>query len=1198
LTALDALTHDAGSRVRKGRSRELGGPLVLHLFRLIKLVQMHSLENQAVRTQLNEAAAAFHDYRLKSGEAVALFFARGVVFFGGEPLKAPRSVYESALEFGAMMKRCGGSELTFAPDIGAEELRTFVVAVTRTLRESMTRFSDFDVPKVRLREVSAAAQLRGLEVEQLDEEQRIVRTYASAVVVMRRLMEDLLRGEAEMPRRIKRVAQALVDLSAGNTPAFLGVTAVRNANHDDAGRAVNTAILAVAMARRLTDDRATLTRIGMAALLLDAGRPRALRALRGGDDDPAALPSVLPDSSERGLPAGAAAVLTSLGRINEPTVIRSVVAYEALWSRRTPLLGALYRGLRPPTLHARIVAVARAYNDLLTPEPGSPPRPPAEALLRLEEELGASKDRADKTVLRLLMATVGLLPPGTLVQLATGASAVVLPGDAAQLRLRVLVEADGALPDTPRELTAGEEGAEIARIVGSDPSFARLPAAPPPPPASLSAPRSSGGVSAPPASAPTPAPASPQPRAPASLPPTAILPNARKTGDEDEEDARTVSMGKPSFFPKPAPASIRAASVAPPASAAPPTAPTEPPSGAPAAPAFSGDLQRSPVPHLLLNILGRKLSGTLFLGAGEDPREHTLVFEAGAPRKIRSQAPARKLGEILVDLGHASDLQIDGALARARGRGVQLGKQLVIDGTVSSRLIMEALSLQLVERIGGLSLLPPTSRYAFHADQDLLPQEIAHTLDSLAVVRSAIHSWNNQTRMEETLSRLGDRPLLLHPHAAPERFGFSPEEQAMIAWIFDQRLTFPELKNACADSIEGVRVIVYTLAISRHLDLGPSQWPLGVPRVTEDSSVAPLSSVTTTSVSVPIMSLTPSSVSKVVASSSVGAGAPPSSRQPGASSSGTFAPPSSVRTPVAPTISEIPPSNPAESMIVRTATPPPATTPPPAASPPGEPPAAPPEDRLSIPPSVSDTWGERRQAILDRADAIVGKDHYAVLGVERDTPVAEVQKAFLAAVKMFHPDRLPEPLADVRDVASRVFSAVVAAHKTLTDAKLRADYDASLSAPTADELAEQAEIEKVLRASASFQKAEILLRRNDTDGAEALAREAVEGDPQPEHLALLGWIHALRDRLPEALDHLNRAIDANPKAETALFYRGTVLKRMGHHAKAVSDFRRVVELNPKNLDASREVRLHEMRNQSRPEEDKPGLFGKLFSKKK
>jgi curved DNA-binding protein CbpA len=281
-----------------------------------------------------------------------------------------------------------------------------------------------------------------------------------------------------------------------------------------------------------------------------------------------------------------------------------------------------------------------------------------------------------------------------------------------------------------------------------------------------------------------------------------------------------------------------------------------------------------------------------------------------------------------------------------------------------------------------------------------------------------------------------------------------------------------------------------------------------------------------------------------------------------------------------PAISDMPPAA-TESLIVRTATPEPIA-----------------EDRLSQPPSLRDPLDERRQAIVGRAEAIAGKNHYEVLGVEQDAPVAEIQKAFLASVKVFHPDRLPEPLADLRDVASRVFSAVVEAHKTLTDAPARSAYDATLATDgTAADAAEQAEIERVLRASSSFQKAEILLRRNDVDGAETLAREAVDLDPQPDHLALLGWVHALRNRLPEALDHLNRSIDASPQAEAALFYRGTVLKRMGHQSKALSDFRRVAELNPKNLDAVREVRLHERRGQE-AEDAKPGLLGKLFSKKK
>ena len=84
-------------------------------------------------------------------------------------------------------------------------------------------------PKIRLRAVADAARLRGIEVERLPIEQRIVRNYATAVVILRRFFDDLAASRYVLPRRIKRVAQSLVDLSAGDTPAFLGVTEARNA---------------------------------------------------------------------------------------------------------------------------------------------------------------------------------------------------------------------------------------------------------------------------------------------------------------------------------------------------------------------------------------------------------------------------------------------------------------------------------------------------------------------------------------------------------------------------------------------------------------------------------------------------------------------------------------------------------------------------------------------------------------------------------------------------------------------------------------------------------------------------------------------------------------------------------------------------------------------------------------------------------
>jgi tetratricopeptide (TPR) repeat protein len=69
--------------------------------------------------------------------------------------------------------------------------------------------------------------------------------------------------------------------------------------------------------------------------------------------------------------------------------------------------------------------------------------------------------------------------------------------------------------------------------------------------------------------------------------------------------------------------------------------------------------------------------------------------------------------------------------------------------------------------------------------------------------------------------------------------------------------------------------------------------------------------------------------------------------------------------------------------------------------------------------------------------------------------------------------------------------------------------------------------------------------------------------------------------------------------ERALYYRGVLLKRSGRGERAIRDFRLASELNPKNLDAVREVRLYEMRKRGGPEkkEGQPdGLFGKFFKR--
>src|SRR6185437_10606736 len=126
-------------------------------------------------------------------------------------------------------------------------------------------------------------------------------------------------------------------------------------------------------------------------------------------DGPAILPQ-LSEQQEGEAAAATAAVITALGRINEPTVMRAVIAYEAHWERRRARLGPVYRSLRAPTLQARIVRLARSFNDLLTPAPGQAPPSADEAIAQLEQEADGP---ADRTVIRLLVGALGLFTTGT-----------------------------------------------------------------------------------------------------------------------------------------------------------------------------------------------------------------------------------------------------------------------------------------------------------------------------------------------------------------------------------------------------------------------------------------------------------------------------------------------------------------------------------------------------------------------------------------------------------------------------------------------------------------------------------------------------------------------------------------------------------------------------------------------------------------
>ena len=283
--------------------------------------------------------------------------------------------------------------------------------------------------------------------------------------------------------------------------------------------------------------------------------------------------------------------------------------------------------------------------------------------------------------------------------------------------------------------------------------------------------------------------------------------------------------------------------------------------------------------------------------------------------------------------------------------------------------------------------------------------------------------------------------------------------------------------------------------------------------------------------------------------------------------------------------------------------------------------SAPPARVSAVPPpptGLSPELAERWKEITDRAATIDRADYFMMLDLARDATRDEVEAAFFQAAKRWHPDRLPPELAPVREACSRVFGRMSEARSTLSDEEQRARYmrllsDGSGSPETQDAVA------KVVEASQQFQKAEVFFKRNDLAQAETFCQKAYEGDPtQPDYLALLAWLEAQKpesqtpERTLECIKMLDRATSMSARCEKAFYWRGMLYKRLGKADLANKDFRRVVDLNPRNIDAAREVRLQNMRGgrastppppkartgPPKTEEAPPkgGLFGRLFKK--
>ncbi|HEX4352868.1 MAG TPA: hypothetical protein VHZ95_08145, partial [Polyangiales bacterium] len=253
--------------------------------------------------------------------------------------------------------------------------------------------------------------------------------------------------------------------------SLLSMLTLANAHRDEAGRAVQTAILCLVVSRKLTTDRTVLAQIAMAGLVADIGRAR----LAGQKNDTYVQ---LGDEAERAVPALTSALCIASGGVNVQNALRTVSTFEAAQLERQALLGPLYKRQMAPLIQSKILHIVRALLDRMAP------RDTARSLSALDALAAVSQlPTVDETLFKLLVQALGVLPTGTVVEFETGEWGIVVgPSQnrsaVARPRIKLITDRSGQVFAKPKEIDLGapsKGGARFPRIASIiEPSRARF----------------------------------------------------------------------------------------------------------------------------------------------------------------------------------------------------------------------------------------------------------------------------------------------------------------------------------------------------------------------------------------------------------------------------------------------------------------------------------------------------------------------------------------------------------------------------------------------------------------------------------------------------------------------------------------------------------------------------------------------------
>lgn len=571
----------------------------------------------------------------------------------------------------------------------------------------------------------------------------------------------------------------------------------------------------------------------------------------------------------------------------------------------------------------------------------------------------------------------------------------------------------------------------------------------------------------------------------------------------------------------------------------------------PVKPTTEGTFAKTPFANVLLYAREKKMNGSIVVTIEpNDPvmREQldvagqsTLVLEEGRIVAVALPRTVDTLAWVLRDLNLINDAMFEQVQAALQKPGADEISTIMRLRACSPITLDRALREQTRRKVAALFGFSEGS-YAYYARADLLngAERVRTPEDVLPVVwRAFTHSPPEAALVDPVLDRIGNRAIKLKEGSEFDRFEFGDEVGLAATQLRVSPSGIDQLVGLGSDPAI-VRAMVYLLALTRQIEV----------------------------VAVPT--------------------APP------------------------PTAS-MPPPVPARAPARQPPPPPPRTAPPPAPQAVQGPPKEEVEEEIEAAEEPTDA---PTQAAVTAAEALEAAkieaaerhlrdlDHqtyFEMFGLTYTASMEEIRSAFPKVAAPWHPDRVTN--ARLKELYTEIFSHYNVAHATLTEPRAREQYEGSLSGGGGTPAA-QKQVAAVLDTVQDAHRAEVAFKRKDYAEAEKLLRKVMVASPDDLHVQLL-LAQVLFEMDPagktdEAIALTAKVLKNTEKSDKPLALMGALLKQR-EDRRYISFYREALQVNPNHVEANREVRLYEVRELKRREQNTAtgkitGFFNKLLKR--